>query len=325
MCGAYCKGESIMEYKFGIVREKDMDLLFMESIITDSDFVKTILEKAELPIDAFKVISVELSKTDPVLGESDITVIIDVNGQRYGILIEDKIDAIAMENQYERYKERGKLGIQNGDYAEYKIFIFAPQKYYDGNDEAKKYDYFISYEDHLDYFGKKTDLIHDFRKRQIEQAINKAKSPSNVTINEMANAYFCQYREYQRNNYPMLDLRTKEGSNGYWIQYATRFGKIYILHKTQEGFIDLTFPNTSDSIRTMEKIAEWLRHNGMNNVFAAQTGKSSSLRMIVPPLTILREFDKTPEKDLIMCFETIKKLSDLSGFLADVFTLENFK
>ena len=53
-----------MKCIFDTVRERDMDLLFMESIASDTEFVKTILQVASLPTDNFKVISVQLSKTE---------------------------------------------------------------------------------------------------------------------------------------------------------------------------------------------------------------------------------------------------------------------
>ena len=172
-----------MKCIFDTVRERDMDLLFMESIASDTEFVKTILQVASLPTDNFKVISVHLSKTELDLGESDITAIVEIDKTRYGILIEDKIDAIAMDNQYGRYIERGKLGMKNGEYEDFKIFVFSPKKYHDNNNEALKYDYFISYEEHLEYFKQKEDLLSRVRCQQLEQAITKAKTPSSVTLN----------------------------------------------------------------------------------------------------------------------------------------------
>lgn len=51
-----------------------------------------------LPKDDYIVSEVYLSKADKD-GESDITVIIESSGIKYGLLIEDKIDAIAMPEQ----------------------------------------------------------------------------------------------------------------------------------------------------------------------------------------------------------------------------------
>lgn len=308
---------------FGNICERDMDMLFLEAIITDLEFAKHIIDKTELKGKEFKTISVELSKTDPELGESDITWIIETEDGRYGILIEDKIDAIAMEEQYERYKKRGDKGIENGDYIKSFIFIFCPEKYHENNDEAKKYDYFISYEKHQEFFSGKDDIASELRKQQLEQAITKAKRPSNVTLNELANTYFRKYSQYQKEHYPALDLRTKESSNGYWAHYRTRFGKVYLFHKMQEGFVDLTFPNSTDKLSILENVALKLRSFGMDSISAEKTGKALALRISVPKLDMQNNFEETAESNLIKCFDAIQRLTDLANVFEDARKVAN--
>ena len=62
-----------------------------------------------------------------------------------GILIEDKIDAIAMPEQPERYIKRGNKAIKNKEYDVFYSFIVCPKKYYDNNDAAKEYPFHILY------------------------------------------------------------------------------------------------------------------------------------------------------------------------------------
>ena len=97
-----------MNCAFSDLRERDMDLLLMEEIAASQDFANLFLTPIGLT-DAV-VVSVEQSKTDEN-GESDITVIVEKNGIKYGLLIEDKIDAIAQENQSGRYHYRAKKEI----------------------------------------------------------------------------------------------------------------------------------------------------------------------------------------------------------------------
>lgn len=302
------------KFSFSTLRERDMDLLFMEAIITDKGFAKSIIDVADLPKGEFSVLDVQLSRTELDLGESDITVIIEIDGQKYGLLIEDKIDAIAMKDQYERYKKRGNIGVERGDYQEYRIYMFAPMKYHETNAETVKYDYYISYESHMNYFSGKDDLISQVRYKQLEAAVNKGKSPANVTLNEDVNAFFVKYRNYQKENYPSLDLRTKETSNGYWANYATVFGKVFIYHKMQEGYVDLTFPNDGELMSIYQTMASWLRKIGMNKVMAVKTGKSAALRIEVPKLMMSDDFMRTSESDIIECFEAISELDELARF-----------
>lgn len=304
-------------YSFGNITERDMDMLFLESIITDPMFARMIVDETELKGLSFRTVNIELSKSDTELGESDITWIIETDNGRYGILIEDKIDAIAMKDQYKRYTKRGEKGIRDGEYKKYYIFIFCPEKYHKSNKEAVKYDHYLSYEAFREHFVKKDDIISQIRYQKLEQALTKAKKPSNVTINETVNAFFKKYNQYQKDHYPSLDLRTKESSNGYWAHYGTRFGKVYLFHKIQEGFVDLTFPNSADKFSLMQTIAAKLRDLGMDAVYAEQTGKALALRIRVPKLNMQIPFEQAAESNIIKCFEAVQQLSDLANVFED--------
>jgi len=141
-----------VKVEYCTVEERDMDTLFLEAFASDKGFLKVFTEKVtELKgNDSLNVVNVELSKSDKD-GESDITVILEDQNKKIGLLIEDKINAIAMEEQCNRYKIRGKKGIKNGDYSVFFVFIVAPQKYYNSNEEAKKYDHYVSYEECFEY------------------------------------------------------------------------------------------------------------------------------------------------------------------------------
>jgi hypothetical protein len=53
----------------------------------------------------------------------------------------------------------------------------------------------------------------------------------------------------------------------------------YINHKSDRGFVDLTFPNTdAERLRSMESLLD----SGMS---VHQTYKSSAIRMVVQPVT----------------------------------------
>ncbi len=97
----------MIECRFSDVSERDMDLLFLEEMVSSQEFLNIFLSKINLP-DA-TVCSVEQSKVDVEYGESDMTVIVEKSSNKYGLLIEDKIDAIAMPNQSGRYIARGEI------------------------------------------------------------------------------------------------------------------------------------------------------------------------------------------------------------------------
>ena len=306
-----------MDLDFSTIHERDMDLLFLEAISTDKEFARLFVSKTVWKDEDFEVTSVELSKTDPALGESDITVKIRISDKLYGILIEDKIDAIAMPEQHERYVKRAKAAVAKGEYADYEIFIVCSEKYYKGNSEAKKYEHFLSFEECVEYFETRSDVLSSVRAAWCRAAIIRSKKPYEANIDQSAYEFFDRYRDYQQRFYPALDLRTKKSSNGWWPQYATALGQTYIYHKTQEGYVDLTFPNAAEHMDTMQEIASWLRDNGNDQVLAVKTGKSAALRIECPKLKVKEVFEKTSPNDLKVCFDAISRLTEIAAFFAD--------
>ncbi len=297
------------------ISERDMDLLFVESVLTDQGFCCLLLSRTDLKGKQFKILSAELSKSDSELGESDITVVIDINGKKFGLLVEDKIDAIAMPEQHSRYIKRGKKGVKAGEYHDFRVFIFCPEKYYQNNDEAKLYEHLLTYEECKEYFDSKNDPLSLFRSKQIEQAITKAKKPSAINVNEKANSFLKQYIHYQKENYPTLDLSTKEDRNGWWTDYRTELGTVYINHKIQEGFVDLTFLKASDKIDRAKIIADWARQHKISDATVVKTKKSAMIRIHVPKLDIIKGFELVDKDELNQCFDAIQELTDFANIV----------
>ena len=311
---------------FSTVRERDMDMLFLESIATDHGFCELVLQQTELyKGKEFKVLNVELSRTELDLGESDITVILEIEGKRVALLIEDKVNAIAMPDQYERYRLRGEKGQKKKEWQEFAIFIFCSEKYRCDNEVAKKYDYFLSYEKCKDYFEQKDDILSSVRSQQLEQAINKSKKPPEVNVNQDANDFFNKYCQYQQEYYPSLDMRTSITSSGWWPHYGTRLGDTYLYHQTQEGEVILIFPNATMHMDIVQEIAAWLRNHGMPNVSARKAGKSLALRVKVPPLKVKEPFEQTSKADLKECLDAVQALTEFANIVNATYSISAIK
>lgn len=313
----------MVDCTFGTIVERDMDLLLLEAIATDSGFAKLLVDKTDLRGKSFEVVSVDLSVSDSD-GESDITVIVKVDDKKYGFLIEDKINAPAMEEQHLRYQKRGDKAVKKRTYQEYRIFIFCAEKYYKQNPEAKLYEHFLSYEECKEYFDSKDDPLSKIRSQRTTQAISKAKSPSETHVNEKANAFFVKYKDYQEKYYPMLSLSTSRKSNGYWAHYRTRFsGNIYLYHKINEGFVDLTFNKAASNVSVLEHVESWARRHGITNVGAVITSASAALRIKVPELDMQRPFEDYDEKEVRECFDAIQELIDFANIAQSISKLDN--
>lgn len=310
---------------FNTVHERDMDILFLESLASDSDFTKLVLSKTRFNGKEFRIISAALSETETDLGETDICIVLQIEDARVGLLIEDKVDAIAMPDQYLRYHKRGQKWILKEKFDTYEVFIFCPQKYHDTNEEAKKYENFISYEEFKAYFDVKDNVLSKVRSQQLGQAIERAKKPPEVNVNEAANLFFNKYKAYQQQYYPGLDLRTSDKSNGWWPHYSTRLGDVYLYHKRPEGFVDLTFPNAAGKLDALQNIASWLRGHNIPNVVAVKTGKAAALRIEVPKIPLTAVFEHVDIADVKKCFDAIQTLVDFANIIEDAHSVSAIK
>ena len=296
---------------FGDIAERDMDILFLEEFACSGEFLKLFTDG--IGIKDACVTALYASKTDVLLGESDLTVVIEAYGQKIGLLIEDKIDAIAMPNQADRYFKRGEKGILNGEYDKYYVFIVAPQKYLDQNSEAQKYPYRISYEQILRYFEQFDDPRSAFKICQIKQAIEKQKHGYQVEKDTAVTAFWSEYDDYQKKYYPELKLLYKKGDKGAkaaWPRFNTVFDGLYMYHKTNAGYVDLTFERCADkTVLISELVTRHLGDYHQKDFSIHKTGKSAALRLCVPVIDMRKPFEEQ-EESVGECFKAIRKMTD---------------
>ena len=301
----------IFTFKFNDVTERDMDILFLEEIASSKAFASIFLSKVNIK-DA-DVIETEVSKTAIEFGESDMTVVFSVENGKHALLIEDKIDAIAMPRQCERYFKRGELGVANGEYDSFDVFIIAPEKYLSQNIEAAKYPNKVTYEECAEYFALQNNIRSAFKFQQISQAINKQKHGYQVVENKAVTEFWDKYITYKEQNHPELWLVSKrgvKGANARWPHYNTVIDNMFIYHKSEVGYVDMTISGAADKIILLEQAlinASFnLSERGMTLV---KTGKSAAIRVSVPVLDFTKPFE-IYSKDISLCFDAIVKLTN---------------
>ncbi len=297
---------------FSDVSEHDMDLLFLEEFVCSESFLKIFISRVGIT-DA-EVLSVYSSKTDANLGESDITVIIASRGEKIGLLIENKIDAIAMPEQAARYQKRGQKGIVNGDYSRFFVFVIAPKKYLSQNAEAQKYPNKIEYETILSYFENMSDARAVFKIHQIRQAIDKQKKGYQVEVDASVTEFWATYSDYQKRNYPGLYFLyngEEKGSNATWPRFNTVIDRVYMYHKTEFGYVDLTLEGCADKIIDIEKLLSDAVGDYLKEGYTVQkTGKSAAIRLLVPILDLHIPFN-AQISEIEKGFLAINKMSDM--------------
>lgn len=295
--------------KFNDVTERDMDLLFLEEIVSSREFANIFLSK--VGVENAVVIETELSKTAVEFGESDMTILFSIEGRKHAILIEDKIDAIAMPRQCERYFKRGELGIANDEYDSFDVFIVAPEKYLSQNIEANKYPNQVTYEECAEYFSLQNDVRSAFKLQQILQAIDKQKHGYQVIENKSVTDFWDKYITYKEQNYPELWLVSKrgtKGANARWPHYKTVIDNMFIYHKSEAGYVDMTISKAADKIVYLEQALSSAHFNlSEHGMTLVKTGKSAAIRIRVPVLDFTKPFEIYCE-DITACFEAIVKL-----------------
>jgi len=132
------------------VAERDIDLLLMEEFHASEEFVKWFCSEIDLhgisPADAWH----SVSDTD---GESDLLVRVIKDGQRIGVLIENKIAAPEQDRQAERYHIRGIKCREQGKLDRYVTVMCAPKRYLDSLSDKSEYHHRFSYEKIAAWFG----------------------------------------------------------------------------------------------------------------------------------------------------------------------------
>ena len=285
------------------VFERDIDLYIINKFMNDIKFKELFLNKIKK--ENYYVDTCIHSYKDND-GESDITIILRNNIRRIALLIEDKIDAIAMPNQRKRYDDRGDKGIKEGKYDEYYVFIIAPKDYLVSNTEAAKYEYQISYEEIIEYLGSNDN----YGKELLNNALEEKKKGYVIQEDKNVTIFWQKYYEFVEKNYKQLNIKRYEGprgANAWWPGFATPVKNIRIDHKSNRGDIDMKFENVGEYYNEISKILEGKLDSDM---FIVPTGKSMSIRIKAPIVKFNEEFDDYIE-EIKICLDSVVRLQEL--------------
>ena len=288
-----------MEFSIEKVSERDIDLYIINKFLNDSKFKELFLKK--INCQNYQVCKCLHSFSDEH-GESDITIILENDNRKIGLLIEDKINAIAMPKQYERYILRAEKQKHEGLFDNYYIFIIAPKSYIDSNNEAQKYDNKISYEEILDYISGDV-----YGESLIKKAIEEKKKGYDVVENKAVTLFWEKYYEMVENRFSDLKLNRYEGARGSdanWPIFFTPIEKIQIFHKSDRGFVDLTIRSVS---QYYFEVYDIVKNVLKENMTLQKTGKSLAIRIRVPKIDFEKDF-KEQEENVIKCLEVVREL-----------------
>ena len=295
-----------MNIQFDTTLERDMDLLIMEEFVSDRAFAKIFLDTVGISA-PYSIAAVIHSKTDAELGESDIVFVLELNGQKHALHIEDKIDAAAMPRQRDRYDLRAQKDIAKGQYDSYSVLMAAPSKYLAANSEAQKYEHQVTYEQMRAHFAARADLRSKYKLALIDRAIFEQKNGYQYVANPGVVRFCTAMAAYQKENYPGLP----GGTVAWWPGYPTLLRGAAIVFKANKGFCDLQFGHTLASelyLRVKDHLSQRMR--------VVQAGKSAAVRIVVSPIWFEAAFEENLDR-VDEALSAINELYELSMKLVE--------
>ncbi len=294
-----------MDILFETILERDMDMLLMRQFSENNKgfidlFIKKTGKETEYSVSS---VSHSVMTSD---GETDVEAILEVDGRKIAFLIEDKIDAVAQPEQAKRYEIRALKGRENGRYDNFIIFIVAPQKYLEGNQEARKYTNQISYED------IRNTLISEFDLAVIDKALDESKRGYVPIEDRHVTTFWTKLYDYMDERYPdTFKIRGKRGeargAGATWITISCGHGATINI-KADRGYVDLEIAGYADKFQEFSKANQSLLDS--KRLYLRMASKSLAIRKYIDTIDFNGDFDD--QIDAIEdAFYKAKELQDL--------------
>jgi len=278
----------MISFHYDKVYERDMDFLIMDEFCENESFAALFLQQVGLS--AVRITDVYHSLSEISLGESDIVIIVQKGDKRTALLIEDKIDAIAMDDQAGRYQRRAEKLIRSGDADAYHIFMTAPLQYLQTNDEAHHYSHQVSYESMLALYSNKTDVRSQRLCQMITRALDEQKQGYMPIEHVAVTEFWREYYAFKSAYYPQLilpELAGPRGEKAKWPSFKTANKEIRVIHKSLQGYVDLELPGLGNYTDLLQYLLTAIMDDDMHVV---RTTKAASIRLMTPPIDFKQPF-----------------------------------
>lgn len=271
---------------FENVLERDIDMLIMRRFEkNDIPFIKIFASKVGIDWNKYKVVSIEHSVMTSD-GESDVVIIASYDQKKIAFLIEDKIDAVAQIDQSKRYEIRANKCVENGEFDEYFIFIVAPQKYLDGNQEAAKYPNKVSYEEIREV------LDDGFEAALVDKALDESKHGYVPIEDRYVTEFWNHLYDYVDNRFPdTFNINGKKGesrgTSAQWITINSGHGTS-IKIKANSGYVDLELLGYADKFIEFSKANQ--DYLDKKRLCVRVASKSLAIRKYIEPIDFSQDF-----------------------------------
>ncbi len=282
------------------VNERDIDLLILEELNVNTDFLNYFIEKNDLPKFLKENIALR-SITESGLGETDILLsYIDIKNKKNFILIENKVDADFQKRQYERYVERAEKYKKEKKCDLVSVILVAPNDYLKSQNDFEKT---FSYEEIIDFFDKNKNKRFLFKKEILEIAIKKLRRGYQVVNSEIVQNFWLEYFNLKEKVLPELEMKkpVQVPHESDWIRMKNK--KFNFVHKLRNGYFDIEFKTSDEQFR--EKILNLIEDDSELVIYKSG---NFAIRYQLDPLDRTKKFYEQIEK-VERDFEKIKLIN----------------
>ena len=295
--------------KISGVSERDIDLLLLEEFMYSSDFQIFFLKQSKFKELKLTYIEAYRSVTDST-GESDLEISFkNGNNQIIMLMIENKVKASFQKNQLQRYKERGNNYIKNNKIIDFETILVAPKSFH--HNGTKGFDFRINYEDIVKYFKNSSNIGQRsiYKNLLLNSAIEKSTSGYQMEADASVSNFWKDYWELtlsQAKELYMDEPTAKPSSSSFIYFRNTNLPKeVDLVHKLTHGYFDLQFKGMGDKLNIMrDKYFDTLE----NNMKIVKAGKSASIRVEVPKLSLADSLESQKNKVLVCLEEGVNML-----------------
>ncbi len=241
-----------MNNHFSKIFERDIDLLIIQEFIDKRPFANLFLKQVGIVDNEEYIITDTYQSLYSQEGESDITIILNRNGKRFGVFIEDKINAITMNEQSGRYFVRAEILKNKKQLDDYVVFLAAPKSYIQShkNDKNAQYSYFVSYEEMLSVIESYDGAAEKYKADMIRFALKEKEKGYLMIEDEKVMRFWEVFTNRCKQNSSRLVItnnKKEKGTDSSWIWFKTSFPKVSIVYKTNRGIINLRVPKYANA------------------------------------------------------------------------------
>ncbi len=293
------------------VRERDIDLLILEEWNVNKGFCEWLVNKIVRWPFEIVVAKAYHSVMQDNLGETDLFLEFETGDGKYAILIENKIDAIAQDQQGTRYRMRAANLKNKSLYKETYTCITAANHYLETNSEVREYQYSVSYEQILDWYASMGDPRSEYKAMVLRLAIDQERrgyfAKEDIQVTKFWHEYWEMLCERRPDVYMREPINIPEGSDWPVLSFTWMPAKWKLRHKWAKSVLDM---ETDLQEAEVWEILQKTRDEAMN---ISRTGKSISISIKVKKVDRKQPFNEQMEamETALAALEKFSSLKDV--------------